>query len=157
MRYSTRTRYGLRFLNYLARVWKEKGPEHFTQLGEVAAAEAISLKYLEQIVRKLKPVSILTSARGVKGGYRLSESPDKFTLETIFNCLEDSISPVPCVDCKIECPRQEFCTVYKIWDELDQHVRSRLDSITLADIMLMSMPEGVVGDSFSPAQKNSSI
>ena len=51
MRYSTRTRYGLRFLSYLGTIYRTKGPIHFTQLGEVAEAEEISLKYMEQIVR----------------------------------------------------------------------------------------------------------
>ena len=44
MRYSTRTRYGLRFLSYLGTIYHTKGPSHFTQLGEVAGAEEISCR-----------------------------------------------------------------------------------------------------------------
>ena len=51
MRFSTRTRYGLRFLLRLAAQPKDS----LLQLGQVAREENISSGYLEQIVRALKP------------------------------------------------------------------------------------------------------
>ena len=151
MRYSTRTRYGLRFLSYLGRTYKAKGPDCITQLGEIADAEDISLKYLEQIVRKLRPLNILSSVRGVKGGYRLSKAPDNYRLDSIFECLEGNISPVPCVGCLIECPRLDNCSAYVLWKELDEHLRSRLRSLTLADIM--PLPQGVAAAEMPPMRE----
>lgn len=135
MRYSTRTRYGLRFLNYLSLVYETKGPDHVTQLSEVAEAEEISLKYLEQIVHKLKPISILFSVRGVKGGYKLSKPPSCFSLNELFDCLEGNISPVPCIAKTIDCPRIDYCSAYLFWVDIDNHLRTRLKSLTLADII----------------------
>lgn len=155
MRYSTRTRYGLRFLSYLGRVYEVKGPDHVTQLSEVAEAEEISLKYLEQIVRKLKPLAILDSVRGVKGGYRLSQPPNAFYLDKIFDCLEGNISPVPCVAKLIDCPRLEICSAYLLWNDLDNHVRSRLESLTLADIMLK--PESAAAHEMPPMRETANI
>lgn len=64
MRYSTRTRYGLRFLINLA-----ARPEGTcVQLGEIAREEGVSVKYLEQIVRVLRPAGLLRSVRGARGG-----------------------------------------------------------------------------------------
>ena len=54
MRFSTRTRYGLRFLLRLA--FEQDGK--LVQLGQVAKEENISPGYLEQIVRALKPLSM---------------------------------------------------------------------------------------------------
>lgn len=143
MRYSTRTRYGLRFLSYLGTVYHTKGPSHFTQLGEVAGAEEISLKYLEQIVRKLKPLKIIDSARGVKGGYRLTAAPENFKLQDIFDCLEGSSSPVPCIrNNESPCSRQDYCATHKLWKKLDEHMHSYLESASLAD----AMPLGVMVD-----------
>jgi len=155
MRYSTRTRYGLRFLSYLGRIYEQKGSEHVTQLSEVAEAEEISLKYLEQIVRKLKPLAILDSVRGVKGGYRLSKHPSSFRLDTIFDCLEGNISPVPCVAKLIDCPRRETCSAYLLWNDLDRHVRSRLESLTLADIMLK--PQSAAAQEMPPMRETANI
>lgn len=140
MRYSTRTRYGLRFLSYLGTIYRTKGPIHFTQLGEVAEAEEISLKYMEQIVRKLKPLKILDSARGVKGGYRLTAAPENFKLQEIFDCLEGNCSPVPCIrNNNEECSRQNYCAAHKLWKKLDEHMHSYLESASLADAMSLGV------------------
>ena len=60
MRFSTRTRYGLRFLLRLAAQPKDS----LLQLGQVAREENISSGYLEQIVRALKPLGILRLTKG---------------------------------------------------------------------------------------------
>ena len=77
MRYSTRTRYGLRFLINLA----GRPAGACVQLAEIAREEGVSVKYLEQIVRVLRPAGILRSARGAKGGYALAKSPDAIRMD----------------------------------------------------------------------------
>ena len=153
MRYSTRTRYGLRFLSYLGTIYRIKGAEHFTQLGEVAGAEEISLKYLQQIVRKLKPLNIFHSARGVKGGYRLTAAPENFKLQNIFDCLEGNTAPVPCVRNNEPCSRQDYCAAHKLWKKLDEHMHSYLDSASLAD----AMPLGVMVDGIPSMRETANI
>ena len=64
MKFSTRTRYGLRFLLRLA----AQPDNSLLQLGQVAQEESISPGYLEQIVRALKPLGILRAVRGSGGG-----------------------------------------------------------------------------------------
>ena len=151
MRYSTRTRYGIRFLSYLGRVYSNKGPEQITQLGEVAQAENISAKYLEQIVRKLRPLKILDSVRGIKGGYRLSASPCQLRVDEIFECLEGGIALAPCMNQTRGCSRVEHCSAYQLWKELDSSIRSHLSALTLADIMLM--PKGIVAAEIPPMRE----
>lgn len=90
MRYSTRTRYGLRFLINLA----GRPAGSCVQLAEIAREEGVSVKYLEQIVRVLRPAGILRSARGAKGGYALAKSPDAIRMDEVFERLEGHISPV---------------------------------------------------------------
>lgn len=84
MRYSTRTRYGLRFLINLA----GRPAGSCVQLAEIAREEGFSVKYLEQIVRVLRPAGILRSARGAKGGYALAKSPDAIRMDEVFERLE---------------------------------------------------------------------
>lgn len=93
MRYSTRTRYGLRFLINLA----GRPAGACVQLAEIAREEGVSVKYLEQIVRVLRPAGILRSARGAKGGYALAKSPDAIRMDEVFERLEGHISPVECL------------------------------------------------------------
>lgn len=102
MRYSTRTRYGLRFLINLA----GRPAGSCVQLAEIAREEGVSVKYLEQIVRVLRPAGILRSARGAKGGYALAKSPDVICMDEVFEHLEGHISPVECLYGTKNCERE---------------------------------------------------
>ena len=93
MKFSTRTRYGLRFLLRLA----QQSDTSLVQLGQVAQEENISSGYLEQIVRALKPLGILYAVRGSGGGYRLARPATQINLEEVFARLESEISPVSCL------------------------------------------------------------
>lgn len=131
MRYSTRTRYGLRFLINLGR--RELGV--FVQLADIAQQEEVSVKYLEQIVRALRPSGILRTARGAKGGYALARDPDHITLDQVFLHLEGTLSPVACLEQDRACPRQDICTARSLWHALDTHMRSFLRNMTLKELL----------------------
>ena len=132
MRFSTRTRYGLRFLLRLAR----QPAGALTHLGQVAKAESISQGYLEQIVRALRPLGILRSARGAGGGYALAMPPGEINLESVFQHLEGEISPVRCLSGRgAPCARQAQCSSRGFWGELDAHVRDFLRRRTLQDVL----------------------
>lgn len=124
MRFSTRTRYGLRFLIRLASTQDLR-----LQLGVVAKEEKISSGYLEQIVRALRPLKILKAVRGVGGGYQLCKSPADIRLDDVIQALEGGISPVSCLTSY--CPRQDICTTREFWEDMDRHLRGYLHSKTL--------------------------
>ncbi len=150
MKFSTRTRYGLRFLIYLA---NESG-DRYVQLGEVSEKEEISQKYLEQIVRLLKPSGVLLSARGVSGGYQLAKRPEEVNLETLIKYLEGDLAPVTCLrpegashekahekahkKASENCERAKNCPTLPMWKELGEIICSYLAGKTLADMMMKS-------------------
>ncbi len=131
MKFSTRTRYGLRFLVHLASCPQGQ----LVQLGELAKEEGISAGYLEQIVRHLKPLGIMNSVRGAAGGYTLACTPQDINMEQVFLHLEGDISPVNCLNNKEQCARENFCTTRAFWDTLDQHFRDFLKNMTLQDVI----------------------
>ena len=128
MRFSTRTRYGLRFLIRLASTQDLR-----LQLGVVAKEEKISSGYLEQIVRALRPLKILKAVRGVGGGYQLCKSPADIRLDDVIQALEGGVSPVSCLTSY--CPRQDICTTREFWEDMDRHLRGYLHSKTLQDLV----------------------
>lgn len=128
MRFSTRTRYGLRFLIRLASTQDLR-----LQLGVAAKEEKISSGYLEQIVRALRPLKILKAVRGVGGGYQLCKSPADIRLDDVIQALEGGISPVSCLTSY--CPRQDICTTREFWEDMDRHLQGYLHSKTLQDLV----------------------
>ncbi|HMB01732.1 MAG TPA: Rrf2 family transcriptional regulator [Spirochaetota bacterium] len=131
MKFSTRTRYGLRLLIYLA----ARDKQGFIQLKEIAAAEDVSVKYLEQIILVLKPAGILFSSRGASGGYKLKQEPAKLKLSYLFRILEGSLEPIDCLQTGYHCRRQKKCPATEVWEGLKQVIVDYLDKITLDDLV----------------------
>ena len=128
MRFSTRTRYGLRFLAHLTTL-----PEgELLQLEKIAAREEISFSYLEQIVRALQPLGILRAVRGAGGGYALSKAPEEINLADVIERFEGEKAPVPCLS--TQCDRQDVCPARNFWLEFEGRVQSYLRSKTLRDL-----------------------
>ncbi len=130
MRLTTKTRYGLRLLLGFALRYN-KG---YVQLNEVAKAEGITEKYAEQIVRILKIGGLLTSQRGVQGGYTLSYPPEKITVFQVVEALEGKFSIIDCLDTD-NCKNISSCVVRKVWAKLTNEMVKTLKSITLADLV----------------------
>ena len=80
---STRGRYALRVMIDLS----QQDPDSYTPLKEIAARQEISEKYLENILKSLVTQGFILGLRGKGGGYRLTKSPEEYTLASILHLL----------------------------------------------------------------------
>ena len=132
MKISTKGRYALRMLVYLAR-HESNG---YISLKEIADEQSISKKYLEQIVPMLNKSGILRTNRGNHGGYMLAKRPDECSVGDILRATEGSLAPVACLEYEEnDCPRMSDCCTLYIWEGLYKAVSDYLDSISLQDIL----------------------
>ena len=90
---STKGRYALRVMIDLS----EHQSEKYVPLKEIAARQEISEKYLENILKVLVQNGFLEGLRGKGGGYRLTRSPDQYTVGEILMLTEGSLAPVSCL------------------------------------------------------------
>ncbi|MDD6876164.1 MAG: Rrf2 family transcriptional regulator, partial [Clostridiaceae bacterium] len=79
MMISTKGRYALRVMIDLA----EHQSEGYIPLKEIAQRQEISEKYLEAILKVLVRAHFLIGLRGKGGGYKLSRSPEQYTVGSI--------------------------------------------------------------------------
>ena len=136
MMVSTKGRYALRVMIDLA----EHDDGLYIPLKEIAARQDISEKYLESIVKLLTRNGDLVGVRGKGGGYRLTRSPEEYTVGGILRLTEGSLAPVGCPGLESRsCSRAEECRTLPMWQKLDQLINSYLESITLADL---ACPDG---------------
>lgn len=131
MKIPTRTRYGLRAMAEIARGY----PEQPITLREVSERQGLSLKYLEQLVARLKAAGLVRSVRGVHGGYVPARSPAEMPLRDVFVALEGPTALVDCVSDEDYCPRHEDCPTRETWVAMSHAIEEVLDSTTVADIM----------------------
>ena len=133
MKISTKGRYALRFLYYLA-THEDQG---YISLKVIAEEEEISKKYLEQIVPILNKTDILLTNRGFQGGYKLGRPASSITVGEVLKITEGSLSPVACISTNgnVNCPRNTFCPTLPIWTGLNKVINEYLDGITIQDII----------------------
>lgn len=124
MKFSTRSRYGLRFMIELA---TRSNSGKFTLLREVSVSQEIPEKYLSKLVLPLKAAGLIVSERGSKGGYILGKSPKDITAYDIIKVLEGDISPVDCINTK-GCSRFDNCSSKNFWSQLNDIVIDFLKS-----------------------------
>lgn len=137
---STKGRYALRVMIDLA----EHQAERYVPLKEVAARQDISEKYLENILKVLVQNGFLEGLRGKGGGYRLTRSPDQYTVAEILLLTEGSLAPVSCLTPGAPaCERMANCRTYTMWKGLNDLIADYFGKITLADL---SAPEQAGND-----------
>jgi len=131
MKLSTRSRYGTRMLVDMAQHYNECP----IQVGDIAKRQAISVKYLEQIIIPLKRAGYMKSVRGPKGGHVLARRPEEITVGEIVALLEKGTALVECVERPEVCDRSASCLTRPLWTEAAEALFSRLRAVSLADLV----------------------
>jgi Rrf2 family iron-sulfur cluster assembly transcriptional regulator len=133
MKVSTRGDYASRALLSLA-LHQDCGP---TSVHLLAERTGLPQPYLEQILLALKGAGVVRSKRGVAGGYVLARPASQITLTQIVGAVD---GPIVAGDFGAPhengaCDHEGQCVLLAVWAEVGEHVRSHLDSFTLADMV----------------------
>ncbi|WP_294405863.1 Rrf2 family transcriptional regulator [uncultured Ruminococcus sp.] len=132
MKISTKGRYALRLMIDLA-LHSESG---YVPIKAIAERQDISDKYLEQIISVLSRAGYVRSVRGAGGGYKLADTPDKYTVGMILRLTEGSLAPVVCLEPEINpCERKDKCPTLFVWQRIYDAVNDVVDNITLAELV----------------------
>lgn len=133
MKISTKGRYALRVMVYLAEHYSEK----YISIRSISEDEKISQKYLEQIVSKLSKSGLVTSARGAYGGYRLSEEPAKCNVGEILRTMEGNFLVVDCLDGDMQCLQKNNCLTHDVWSLIQLAINGVVNNLTLGDLLVL--------------------
>jgi Rrf2 family protein len=133
MKITTKTRYGLRALIYIARNAPKDG-EALIRIKDISETQKISVQYLEQILYKLKEAGVILGKRGPNGGYTMLKRPDEISVGEIFRILESDIKIAVCDPAKDICVGED-CTTSYLWGKLNGALEEVLMSTTLQEII----------------------
>lgn len=136
MKLSKKSEYGLRALLELTTAHGTSS----VQRQDIAARQHIPLEFLEQILLALKRAGLLSSRRGIRGGYRLIKQPKDITLGQVIRILDGPLAPIGCVSktayqkCH-DCPyaNQARCPVQQVMGTVRDAIAGILDNYSLAD------------------------
>ncbi|NLM71178.1 MAG: Rrf2 family transcriptional regulator [Synergistaceae bacterium] len=131
MKLSTKTRYGLRALLYMARAYDG---ESTIPVGEIAREQGVSEKYLEQLFLRLRRSGLIRSVRGAQGGYMLCNPPEDVTVAEVVDSLEGDITFADCLTSE-GCANRDTCPTHELWSRLKGSIDDILEDTTLADLI----------------------
>ena len=131
MKFSTKTRYGIRAMLELALNESDK-PLSITVIAE---RQGIPEAYLEQLMGLLKKSGLVVSVRGAQGGYLLSRSPAEITVGEVLRTLEGELGLVDCLTEEDACHKACSCPTRVVWKKLRDGLNEIVDGITLQDML----------------------
>jgi Rrf2 family protein len=142
MRISKKSEYALRALIAIARNPKPN------QIHDLSKRENIPVKFLEQILLSLRHAGILTSKRGVGGGYSLRKNAGEITVGEVICVMDGPLAPVPCAavnpNGKCTCPNPRTCALRLLMTEVREELSGLLDHRSIEDVMRLSPDAGAL-------------
>lgn len=134
MKISAVEEYGLRCLLQLAR----NSEKQLLSAEDIAEKEGLSVAYVEKILAQLRRVGLVSSVRGMYGGYQLTRSPDRITVGELVKAVDGDFFTDICQHFsgnQNACVHSADCSVRPVWLMVARHVYRILDNLTLADLL----------------------
>jgi Rrf2 family protein len=141
VRVSAKADYALRAATELA-VAEGSGPVKGDQ---IARAQSIPPKFLENILLELRHAGLVQSQRGVEGGYWLARPAAEITLAEVIRAVEGPLANVR--GTRPESVEYEGAaeSLRQVWIAVRASLRSVLESVTLADVASGELPASLDG------------
>lgn len=131
VRISKLTDYGVMIMTFLA-----QAPEaRLFQAREIAQYTSIAAPTVSKLLKTLVRHKLLSSYRGVNGGYHLNVAPDSISVVDLIRVLE---GPIAITECSLKhnaCPTQAFCGIRAPWQHINRVITNALDSVKLSDLV----------------------
>ena len=146
---SAKVDYAMRALLELAAV-SNVDPRALVKGDALAAAQNIPMKFLESILRDLRHDGIVSSRRGVDGGYRLDRAATEITVADVVRALEGPLAAV-----RGERPETVIYDgvaehLQDVWIASRVAIRSVLEHVTLQHVLDGALPADVAALLKSP-------
>lgn len=134
MRISKLTDYGVMIMACLAQAPMSR----LFQAKEIAQLTSIAPPTVAKLLKTLVKHQLLTSYRGIHGGYQLNVSPEQVTVVDLIQVLEGPIAITECNLGHAACPSERYCGIRAPWQHINKIVTQALDSIKLSDLVKSS-------------------
>lgn len=124
------TDYGIVLLTHLAR--HQSGPIHSAR--DLADASHLPPPTVNKLLKKLSHARLLTSQRGVNGGYTLAKDPTQISVAEVISALEGPIGMTECSSVAGLCSLEPTCPNRMGWRNISEAIRDTLQKLSLQDI-----------------------
>lgn len=110
---------------------------------EIALAQQVPLRFLEQQLGALHKAGLVESFRGAGGGCRLARDPAQITVADIADAIEGQLFPMFCLEPSDHtCFQDSRCGLQGFWGDVARAIEGVLRETTVADLALRHQQQG---------------
>jgi Rrf2 family protein len=137
VRISAKVDYAIRAMVELA-----AAPPEIQKIERIATAQAIPRTFLENILLDLRHAGLVTSRRGVEGGYRLARPAAEISIADVIRAVEGPLASVRGVRPDELEYTGPAVSLRGTWIELRSAIRAVLEETTLEQLVRRSAADG---------------
>ena len=115
-------------------VWLAQNPGSPQTTQQLAEGTRVSVSYLPKVLQPLGRAGILTSQRGIKGGYTLERDPTDLTVLEVINCV-DPIQRIKRCPLKFAGHAGALCPLHQMLDDAIGDVERRFSEFSIAGLL----------------------
>lgn len=100
----------------------------------LAEATQIGAPTVSKVLKQLQRAGLVTSTRGLHGGYQLARAADAISAAAILDALEGPVTLTDCSAGRGRCDIESTCHVGGAWQRLNHAIRRSLHDVSLAQL-----------------------
>jgi FeS assembly SUF system regulator len=115
-------------------------PQRVQTAASLAEQTHIAAPTVSKLLKQLHRAGLVSSTRGLRGGYQLARPAAQISAAAILDALE---GPVALTDCSAghgQCEIEETCRVGRVWQRLNLAIRRALYEVSLAQLAGLDAP-----------------
>lgn len=101
---------------------------------EICRNQDITPAFLTKVTRPLTKKKLISSARGVGGGFKLARPPESISLLEVIEAMQGPFIFNECLYGPNTCKREPSCPVHPVWKQVRESTENILSGWTLADL-----------------------
>jgi FeS assembly SUF system regulator len=116
----------------LARLATSDAPQRTA--ADLARDCGLAATTVSKLLKQLQRAGLVTSSRGLHGGYRLARPARAISAAAILDAMEGPLALTECADSHGQCDIRSSCGVGGSWQRINLAIRQALEEITLAEL-----------------------
>jgi FeS assembly SUF system regulator len=109
-------------------------PERVQTATSLAEQTRIAAPTVSKLLKQLQRANLVTSTRGLHGGYQLARPATQISAAAILDALEGPVNLTDCAAGQGHCEIEETCRVARVWQRLNLAIRRSLYEVSLAQL-----------------------
>jgi FeS assembly SUF system regulator len=109
-------------------------PARVQTAAALAERTRIAAPTVSKLLKQLHHAGLVSSTRGLRGGYRLARPPAQISAAAILDALEGPLALTDCAAGQGQCGIEQTCRVGRAWQKVNLAIRRSLYEVTLAQL-----------------------